>query len=147
MERPTPSTSVTLGPTGDTVRDNIRRIRQSRRWTLRDLAEKLADNGHPIAQSALSKIENGTRKVDVDDLMALSATLGVSPLTLLLANPADPRTTSSLTGWGSERAVDAWRWAVTGEAEPIGVIAESDSLPWWIEATATFTLQGLDGEH
>ncbi|MGN7968167.1 helix-turn-helix domain-containing protein [Microbacterium sp. 22296] len=147
MERPTPTTSVSLGPTGDTVRENIRRVRLSRHWTLRDLAEKLIDNGHPIAQSALSKIENGTRKVDVDDLMALSTTLGVSPLTLLLSNPADPRTTFSLTGWGSERAVDAWRWAITGDAAAIGVIPESDSLPWWIEAAAKFTLQSLDGEH
>jgi len=40
--------------------------------------------GRPLGHSAVDQIEKGTRRVDVDDLMALAAALGVSPITLLM---------------------------------------------------------------
>ncbi len=84
------STSVTLGPSGEAVRANIRRIRTELGMSLRELESTLAASEHPIAHSGLSKIENGTRRVDVDDLMALSVALGVSPLALLVPASRGP---------------------------------------------------------
>lgn len=113
---------VDLGPTGDTVADNIRRIRVSLGMNLRDLAESLRANGHPIAHSGLSKIENKTRRVDVDDLMALAVALGVTPLALLLPASRSPHDLIEVSGWGSERAGDAWGYA-------LGITELVDDLP------------------
>ena len=99
MENSQPATSVTLGPSGQTFRENVRRVRQQRGWTLKELSAALAANAHPISQSALSKIENGTRRVDVDDAIALSAALGVPPNALLMPSTSDPRATVQLPWW------------------------------------------------
>jgi transcriptional regulator with XRE-family HTH domain len=75
---------VELGPTGETVRQNIARVRSERRLTLRELAERLKETGRPLAHNTLSEIERGARRVDVDDLMAIAVALDASPNTLLL---------------------------------------------------------------
>lgn len=75
--------SVQVGPVGDIVRANIRRIREVRDHSLRELAKHLADIGHPIVASGIQRIEVGTRRVDVDDLVALAKTLDVPPVDLL----------------------------------------------------------------
>jgi transcriptional regulator with XRE-family HTH domain len=76
--------AVQRGPTADTVGANVKRLREERNLGLRALAGRLADAGRPLTHTALDKIERGTRRVDVDDLMALAITLGVSPLRLLM---------------------------------------------------------------
>lgn len=45
---------------------------------------KLGEVGRRLTHSAVDQIEKGTRRVDVDDLMALAAALDVSPATLLM---------------------------------------------------------------
>lgn len=50
--------------------------------TLRDLSERLAET-RPMGHSTLSEIENGARRVDVDDLVALATALDVTPYQLL----------------------------------------------------------------
>jgi transcriptional regulator with XRE-family HTH domain len=76
--------AVQRGPTADTVAANVKRLREAKRLGLRALAARLADAGRPLTHTALDKIERGTRRVDVDDLMALAVALGVSPLRLLM---------------------------------------------------------------
>lgn len=72
------------GPTSYVVAANIRTIRQSRGLDLAGLSSKLTDGGWPIPVAALSRLENGQRRIDVDDLMSLAIALEVSPLALLL---------------------------------------------------------------
>jgi transcriptional regulator with XRE-family HTH domain len=43
----------------------------------------MKEAGRSISPSALSKIENGDRRVDVDDLTALAYALGITPYELL----------------------------------------------------------------
>lgn len=131
-----------LGPTGVAVADNIKRVRAQAGLSLRELADKLADNGHPIAHSGLSKIENKTRRVDADDLMAIAVALGVSPVALLLPAPPDPRGEVRVTGSGERRAIDVWQWVIDGKAR---VDSESrvDSLPWWLRVASRFALEGM----
>lgn len=74
---------VPLGPAGQAVRANVRRLRQAQRLTTSDLSAKLTAHGRPILPNGITKIEQGGRRVDVDDLAALAATLDVTAQSLL----------------------------------------------------------------
>ncbi|MFJ4879355.1 helix-turn-helix domain-containing protein [Streptomyces sp. NPDC088745] len=113
---------IELSASGRTVAANVARLRADRGWSLRKLSEALAEAGRGLSQDAINKIENGAklddpkyagkppqiRRVDVDDLMALSVALGVSPATLLL--PHDARGVAGVTGVGEVDARLAWQW-------------------------------------
>jgi transcriptional regulator with XRE-family HTH domain len=106
---------VEPGPTAGRVAANLRRLRDG--LTLSQLSERLTKMGRPILPSGLSKIEQGDRSVDVDDLMALAVALGVAPNRLLLTGTADEGTPVALTETVRAREGAAWWWA-TGE-EPL----------------------------
>ncbi len=119
---PRPKTQVT-DPTGKTVADNIRRIRDEiRGWSTYDLSRKLSDAGRPIAASALSKIERRERRVDVGDLLALAVALEVHPAALLF--PPTVEGDTELTGGGRVAAGIVWEWA-EGE-RPLKLPANDD---------------------
>ena len=67
-----PVRRVTLGSTGERVRDNVRAIRTERELTQAQLAN-MAD----LPSQSVTEIENGARRVDVDDLIALATALKV----------------------------------------------------------------------
>jgi transcriptional regulator with XRE-family HTH domain len=85
---------VEQGDVGHAVAARIRWERERRQLSLQALSERLAALGRPILPSGLSKIEQGTRRVDVDDLVALAAALETVPSHLLVATQkleiADP---------------------------------------------------------
>lgn len=60
------------------VSRNLRALRESRRMTYVELSERLARHGNPIPVLGLRRIERGERRVDVDDLAAIAAVLGVT---------------------------------------------------------------------
>ncbi|MFH8737968.1 helix-turn-helix domain-containing protein [Streptomyces sp. NPDC017964] len=72
-----------LGPAGRNVRNNVRRLREDRRWSYGEVADRTARAGHPIPVLELSGIDAGTRRVDVDELVALARVFGLSPEQLL----------------------------------------------------------------
>jgi transcriptional regulator with XRE-family HTH domain len=74
---------VELGKVGHQVAAEIRRRREQRKLSLQTLSDYLEVLGRPILPSGLSKIEAGTRRVDVDDLVALADALGTVPSALL----------------------------------------------------------------
>jgi transcriptional regulator with XRE-family HTH domain len=74
---------VEQGETGRHVAAEIRRLRTKYRWTLREVSAALEDAGRPLLPSGISKIEDGERRVDVDDLVAFAQVFGVSPHELL----------------------------------------------------------------
>ncbi|WP_219460207.1 helix-turn-helix domain-containing protein [Nonomuraea rhizosphaerae] len=74
---------TSLGPVGESLRQNIKRIRESQRLTYTELSKKLTTAGRPIAILGLRRIERGQRRVDVDDLVALAAAFGITPSDLL----------------------------------------------------------------
>jgi hypothetical protein len=55
-------------------------------------------------------MERGERMITVDDLMAFSVVLGVSPAALLLPLEDDPAKTAAVTGAGEVPADTAWAW-------------------------------------
>ncbi|MFI8535415.1 helix-turn-helix domain-containing protein [Streptomyces aquilus] len=77
-----------VGPVGDTVRQNIRRLRESRGHSLRTLSAELKTAGHQLSGDAILKAEQGLRRLDADDLAAFATALGVA-LAQLFEPPTD----------------------------------------------------------
>jgi len=72
-----------VGPIGRIVAANVRRLRAARRLSQQAVVNAMTAAGQPIPRSALSDIELGLRRLDVDDLHALAAALGTSAVALL----------------------------------------------------------------
>lgn len=98
-----------LGPTGDAIRANVKRLREERRLTYRELSDRLTAAGRPIPTLGLSRIEKGERRVDADDLVALAVALRVPPSILLFGN--DGTGDIEVTGAGKLPAAHVWAWA------------------------------------
>jgi transcriptional regulator with XRE-family HTH domain len=99
------------GPTGARVAQRVRELRQERGLTLADLAAELERFGRPILLTALSKLEKGQRRINVDDLVALALALDVSPNVLLLPKSAKANTDVALTETHRTDSLSAWKWA------------------------------------
>lgn len=99
---------VSTGPTGETVRTNIASIRKQRGMTLRGLSDVMSTIGWPMSNSTLSQIENGSRRVDVDDLVAIAIALDVSPNGLLMPSGFDSNETIEATGVQAISSKNFW---------------------------------------
>jgi len=73
-----PVRRVALGEVGELVRANIRECRLKREMTQTELAVA-AD----LPTQSITEIENGARRVNVDDLVAISTALRVSNARLI----------------------------------------------------------------
>jgi transcriptional regulator with XRE-family HTH domain len=73
-----------IGPTGMQVMSNVKRLREARGLSTEKLAAAVVAIGRPMHATAITKVEKGQRRVDVDDLMALATVLGVTPAYLLV---------------------------------------------------------------
>jgi transcriptional regulator with XRE-family HTH domain len=100
-----------LGPVGGYVIANLTELRQARRLAYRELAERLTEIGRVIPVLGLSRIEDGNRRVDADDLVALAIALGVSPAALLLPRFSEPDVLIDLAQRKQATARAAWAWA------------------------------------
>ena len=78
-----------IGATGAVVARNISRLRRDQGLAYTELSKRLSELGRPIPTLGLRKIESGGRRVDVDDVIALSLALAVSPITLFMPYPLD----------------------------------------------------------
>jgi transcriptional regulator with XRE-family HTH domain len=107
--QPRPKTQIS-DPTGKTVAENVRRIRDEvRGWSTYELSRKLSEAGRPIAPSALAKLERGERRVDAGDLVALAVALEVNPSALLF--PPTIAEDVEITGGGRLAGGIVWEWA------------------------------------
>jgi transcriptional regulator with XRE-family HTH domain len=97
-------------PTSERVCRNITELRKERKMSLAGLADRLRDVGRPILRSGLHKIENGDRRVDVDDLVAIALALDTSPNRLLLGPVAEDEKIELARGVPATGR-QAWSWA------------------------------------
>lgn len=101
------------GPTGDRVADNVRELRGQ--VSLEELAERLNRLGRRIAPDSIRNVEQvgapRRRRVDVDDLVALSIALGTNPNRLLLPSVSSIGVHVPLTATVKVPANLAWGWA------------------------------------
>lgn len=88
-----------LGPTGETVRENIAYLREKVNLGFTEFSRQLESIGHSIPPLGLRRIENGERKVTVDDLAAIACILHCTPNYLMLPR-ADRDDSVETTGWG-----------------------------------------------
>lgn len=113
-----------LGPTAKRVAANIRRFRRAD-WqdiTTAELSRRLTELGQPIPDTGITKTEQGTRRVDVDDLVAISLALAVTPNALLMppvdflgASGAHRVTPAEASGTAEE----LWLWAQGEKTLPV----------------------------
>lgn len=141
--------AVQRGPTADTVAVNVKRLRDDLNLGLRALAARLANAGRPLTHTALDKIERGTRRVDVDDLMALAVALEVSPATLLMPevttaewDDAEVETTGLPKGTTAELL---WGW-LTAQVYPTKHIASWITSPMWVWVARSVPAPALNFE-
>jgi transcriptional regulator with XRE-family HTH domain len=106
--------AVDKGAVSDAVADNVRAIRERRGLSQAELAQRLSDLGRPMVATAIAKIEGRSRRVDVDDLVALATALNVMPARLLLPDVDDMDLEVALTPEKTVPAWAAWQW-VSGE--------------------------------
>jgi transcriptional regulator with XRE-family HTH domain len=120
--------------TGAVAAARLRAIRKASGLSLREVAERLAEVGHPLNLTGVSKLENGTRRMDVDDLTALAAVLRVSPATLLMPEADYEGKTVSITGVTND-ARTVWNWLTSQEPLPgehdVLFVAQN-AVPRWV---------------
>jgi transcriptional regulator with XRE-family HTH domain len=68
----------------DVFRARLREVRRLKNWTQADLAAALAGTGLGLGEPAITRMERGSRGVSLDEAIAISAVLGVSPLHMLV---------------------------------------------------------------
>jgi hypothetical protein len=118
------------GPTARRVAAALKRIRHGERMiTTAELSRRLGAIGYPIADTGITKAEQGTRRVDVDDLVPLALALGVTPNVLLMPPVSYFGGTEvyELTPAARGTAEELWHWA-QGEKD-IPVLADG-AVKW-----------------
>ncbi|HET7388706.1 MAG TPA: helix-turn-helix transcriptional regulator [Nocardioidaceae bacterium] len=98
-------------PSGNTnmhVAANLRAARQAIGMDLRTFADKIKETGRAVSASALSKVENGDRRVDVDDLTVFAYILGTTPAALLTPPEGAPTPTGVPEGDYEAEELRAW---------------------------------------
>jgi len=117
--------AIQIGEAGEHLAAAIATHRQRRGWDQRHLAEQVTAAGRPMSASVLGKVESGTRRVDVDDLVALAAALDVPPARLLpgedTAVSADPFEEAAAPGQVRARVLDDL--ATLGDLEALDATA------------------------
>lgn len=106
--------AVEKGPVAKRVTGNAKRLRERRGLTLNQLSARMTEIGRPTLASGLSKIEQGDRRVDVDDLVALAVAFEVNPNVLLMPAEAD-ETEEYVTEDVKESTGRMWSWVAGDE--------------------------------
>src|SRR5664280_464440 len=88
--------AVELGAVGWAVAHNVKALREARGLTQTDVSDRMRAIGRPLLPTGVLKVEQGARRVDVDDLVALALVFDVPPDELL--GPSDKRDRSALHG-------------------------------------------------
>jgi transcriptional regulator with XRE-family HTH domain len=93
----------------DVFRARMKTVRCSRGWTQAQLTKRLADAGAMIgSKGAVAKIENGTRKVLLDDAIQIAAALDIALVRLLI--PLDRNAEVDLSPTQQVTSKDLRQW-------------------------------------
>lgn len=103
-------TEADTGPTGSAVAENIKRLRGGLSYT--EMSRRLQERaGWSINAVGIRRIESNERRVSVDDLVAFSVALDVSPVTLLM--PSGVAADEILSVAAAEfKAAALWEWLI-----------------------------------
>ena len=114
------SEDVRVGPAGEVLAANIKRVREARRLGYAEFSRQLTGIGRPIPELGLRRIELGERRIDADDLLALSYVLQVAVVDLMVAKDATRRAVSDHPASSSTRPIrcGSGSWARTSGWHP-----------------------------
>jgi len=140
MPAPTKLTKLPLGPTGEAVAANVKRLMETQNLTFVALADRLQKCGRPIPTLGLRKIVAETRRVDADDLAALAFALGVSPSTLLYLWAVRDDELVAVTAAGDMSSLRAWAWLIA-ELPPH---ADDDMMAFFARAWPTWVRRNVE---
>ena len=118
---------IDLGPTGKQVKENVARVRKARGLSFAELSRQLTEVGRPIPPLGLRRIEEGLRRVDVDDIFALATVLRVTPPILMLPATRGEGDMVKATGVGEVESVWLWAWGTWSGAD--GAVPIVRALP------------------
>jgi len=135
-----------LGPTGEAVAHNIATARKWQNLTWTDVSRRLEERGRRIPPLGIRRIEEGERRVDADDLVAIAAALEVSPATLLMPPTSTPDTKAVASGIEPTDALELWRWITATAGRPPGSAVEVD-LEWMHRARPAWTFRQLSDDE
>lgn len=123
------------GPSSKHVAANLRVLRKNLGIDLRELSRRMGKLKRPISPSGISRIENEERRVDADDLFALSLALEAKPSEVLVPNPETetPTAVPDIYLWEEVRA-----W-IGGETQ----LSPADLFLYW-ERQETESLGHID---
>jgi len=96
------------GNTNEHVGTNVRAARQAIGMDLRTFADRVKATGRTMSASALSKIENGDRRVDVDDLTVFAYILRTTPAALLTPPDGAPAPAGVPEGQFTAEELQMW---------------------------------------
>ena len=95
--------------------ERLRAVRERRRWTQQDLADRLAELGAPTDRATIARTESGSRGLSLDDALAYSYAVGAAPVGMFTisddGNPVTLAPNVTLT------AVEARHW-IRGQFVP-----------------------------
>ncbi len=111
---------------GAVVAARLVALRGSLLWSQEELARRMTAYGLPWSRTTVAKIENMSRQVSVDELVAVAFVLGVSPAALL--TPTSWSATVQVTPNTQTHAVAAWRW-ITGSQQAGGALPDDVLSP------------------
>ena len=100
---------------GEILRRNLRDLREARGLTQHQLAERMTVAGTQMRNVTISNIENGARKVSVDELVVFAVVLE-KPIVRLLTPRPDDETLVRITNWRLFRPVELRNWIIYGDA-------------------------------
>lgn len=109
------------GPISEAVRANIQQRRETKNLGYAKLARKLEEIGQPIPELGLRRIEEGNRRVDPDELVALAMALETSPSTLLMPVVNESTEMVPVTGKIKFPAVKLW-WYLQNDPNGASVL-------------------------
>ena len=121
---------------GQRVAQRIKELRLERSLTLADLAARLAGLDRSYNLSTLSRIEQGKRRVDADDLVTLALALGVPPNTILFPPDERDEPKTQLTHTIEADTAEVLQWARSSD------IAGLPGLEWPQTGLTSLTSRG-----
>lgn len=140
--------ALQLGDAGTHLAQAVADLRRARGWDQRTLAAHLAETGRPLSASVVGKIEAGTRRVDVDDLVAFALAFTVLPARLLPAAAGDVHTRAELPDapdpFENEAAPGPVRARLIDDLAALGDLEDLDPLAPTLAAAAVRLAQEID---
>lgn len=112
-----------VGPVGRRALVNLRELLEARGLSFRRASARMDELGRPLPPLGFSRIIKGERRIDLDELVALSLLLGVNPDALLFPRHVPTDDMVELTPKVQQRVGPVWAWADGRGPLPDGMLA------------------------